>query len=168
MNTLTLFFIAALAMGLALQLWLYRRHARHVADHRGRVPEAFAERISLQDHQKAAEYTLAKVRLGVVDLLLGAVLLLVWTLGGGLELVLGAWSRIGDGAGVIEAHVHDVRRARTDSASPAKPPRQLRDRAHLSRVPRRRRNDRQALSSMSRDRPHQGEEQDLDHRAGGR
>jgi len=92
MNTLTLLFLVALAAGLVLQLWLYRRHTQNVRAHRGQVPEAFAERISLADHQKAADYTLAKVRLGVLDMLLGAVLLLVWTLGGGLELVLGAWS----------------------------------------------------------------------------
>ena len=95
MNTLTLFFLFALAAGLLLQLWLFRRHARHVSANRGLVPEAFAGRVSQQDHQKAADYTLAKVRLGVLDLLLGALLLLVWTLGGGLELILGAWSSDG-------------------------------------------------------------------------
>jgi STE24 endopeptidase len=92
MNTLTLLFLFALAAGLLLQLWLYRRHARHVSANCSRVPEAFAGRISLQDHQKAADYTLAKVRLGVLDLLLGTLLLLVWTLGGGLELILSSWS----------------------------------------------------------------------------
>ncbi len=95
MNTLTLLFLFALVAGLLLQLWLYRRHARNVSANRALVPQAFANRISLQEHQKAADYTLAKVRLGVLNLLLGALLLLVWTLGGGLELVLSAWSAAG-------------------------------------------------------------------------
>jgi STE24 endopeptidase len=91
MNTLTLLFLTALATGLLMQLWLYRRHDTHVQAHRGRVPEAFADRVDLAQHQKAADYTHAKIRLAMFEELVGTALLLIWTLGGGLSLVLGAW-----------------------------------------------------------------------------
>jgi STE24 endopeptidase len=60
---------------------------RHVAQHRQAVPAAFADTISLQAHQKAADYTLAKARVGLLDMGLDAVLLMGWTLLGGLDLL---------------------------------------------------------------------------------
>ena len=69
----TTLFAAALAAGLLLKLWLATRQVRHVAQHRARVPAAFAERITLVAHQKAADYTIAKARLGILELALGAV-----------------------------------------------------------------------------------------------
>lgn len=85
MNTVTLVFVIALALSVALQWWLGQRQARYVSRHRGNVPEAFQEHISLSDHQKAADYTLAKLRFGKTELLIGTALLLLWTLGGGLN-----------------------------------------------------------------------------------
>jgi STE24 endopeptidase len=58
---------------------------RHVAAHRGAVPAAFAEKVSLEAHQKAADYTLARGRFGLVSMAFGAVVLLGWTLLGGLD-----------------------------------------------------------------------------------
>lgn len=78
-------FAAALALSLALRLWLASRQIRHVAQHRAAVPEAFAHTISLAAHQKAADYTVAKARLGLLEMALGAALLLGWTLLGGLS-----------------------------------------------------------------------------------
>ena len=95
MNTLTILFLIALGAGLLLQLWLYRRHDSHVQAHRGQVPEAFADQVKLDEHQKAADYTNAKVRLSMLDEVLGSALLLIWTLGGGLALVLGIWEGAG-------------------------------------------------------------------------
>ena len=63
---------------------------RHVAQHRGAVPAAFAHRISLAAHQKAADYTLAKARVSLIDITLSAVVLLGWTLLGGLN-ALNLW-----------------------------------------------------------------------------
>ena len=65
--TLTLAFAIALVVGLGLKFWLATRQIRHVAQHRGAVPQAFSARISLVAHQKAADYTLAKSRLGLID-----------------------------------------------------------------------------------------------------
>lgn len=82
---LSLVFSAALLVSVVLRYWLATRQARHVARHRHAVPAAFAGRISLSAHQKAADYTLAKLRLGLLELALGAAVLLGWTLLGGLD-----------------------------------------------------------------------------------
>ncbi len=82
---LTVAFAATLTMGLALRFWLATRQVRHVARHRATVPTPFAERIALGAHQKAANYTIAKTRLGMLEMALGAAVLLGWTLLGGLD-----------------------------------------------------------------------------------
>lgn len=82
---LTLLFALALLTSLALKLWLNGRQVRHVARHREAVPAAFARTVSLAAHQKAADYTLAKARFGLVETALGAAILLGWTLLGGLH-----------------------------------------------------------------------------------
>ena len=85
--TLTVSFAAALLVGLLLKFWLASRQIRHVAQHRNMVPAAFAGNIMLQAHQKAADYTIAKARLGLLELALGTAVLLGWTLLGGLSLL---------------------------------------------------------------------------------
>lgn len=82
---LTLAFAAALLLGQALKFWLATRQVRHVARHRAAVPTPFAECIALTAHQKAADYTIAKARLGMLEMALGAAVLLGWTLLGGLD-----------------------------------------------------------------------------------
>ena len=91
MHPFTLLFIAALAGATLLQLWLARRQNRHILTHRNAVPKAFADRIRLEAHQKAADYTRAKLQFGRWDLLFGALLTLVWTLGGGLAWLDALW-----------------------------------------------------------------------------
>ena len=82
---LTLAFTAALVLGMLVKLWLATRQIRHVARHRAAVPSPFDQTISLAAHQKAADYTLAKSRLGLLDMALGTAVLLGWTLLGGLQ-----------------------------------------------------------------------------------
>jgi len=82
---MTLTLAAALVANVLTKLWLNARQVRHVARHRNAVPAAFAHTIDLAAHQKAADYTLAKARLGLLDLALDAVTLLGWTLFGGLD-----------------------------------------------------------------------------------
>lgn len=82
---LTLGFAAALTLQLLVRLWLVSRQVRHVARHRAQVPAAFAQHISLQAHHKAADYTLAKSRTGLLDMGLSTAMLLAWTLLGGLD-----------------------------------------------------------------------------------
>ena len=83
----TLLFAVLLLVNLLLKLWLANRQIRHVANHRAQVPADFAQSISLPTHQKAADYTLAKLRLGHWDLAIDALVLLGWTLLGGLSLL---------------------------------------------------------------------------------
>jgi len=89
--TFTLVFLVALAVSLAAKLWLARRQVRFVAAHRAEVPPAFADRIALAAHQKAADYTVARTRFGVAETAVEVVLLLALTLGGGLAALV-AWT----------------------------------------------------------------------------
>ena len=82
---LSLLFATAVALQWLLRAWLVSRQVRHVASHRGAVPPAFAHRISLSAHQKAADYTLAKAKVSLIDITLSAAVLLCWTLLGGLD-----------------------------------------------------------------------------------
>jgi len=86
----TLVFAAMLLLGFLVKFWLASRQIRHVATHREKVPAAFAQTVSLAAHQKAADYTIAKSRLGLLELAFGAVVLLGWTLLGGLH-ALNQW-----------------------------------------------------------------------------
>jgi STE24 endopeptidase len=95
MHPFTLVFLAALAAMVGTRLWLARRQAAHVAAHRDRVPGEFAESITLSSHQKAADYTVARTRLGMIETVVGALLLLAFTLGGGLQAL---WDLAGQAA----------------------------------------------------------------------
>ena len=83
--TLTYLLVGALLTNVLLKLWLNARQVRHVAQHRGEVPKAFASQISLSDHQKAADYTLAKAKIAQIGILIDAAVLVGWTLLGGLS-----------------------------------------------------------------------------------
>ena len=83
--TLSMVFAALLMLGLLLKFWLASRQIRHVARNAHTVPTAFAGHITLAAHQKAANYTITKARLGLLDMALGAAVLLGWTLLGGLN-----------------------------------------------------------------------------------
>ena len=89
-TALTLAFAAALLASIAVKFWLVGRQMRHVAAHRDTVPEPFRATISLAAHQKAADYTLAKARFGMLATAFGAAVLLGWTLLGGLDTLNGA------------------------------------------------------------------------------
>jgi len=84
---MTLTLAVLLVANLLTKLWLSGRQVRHVAQHRDQVPAAFAHTISLDAHQKAADYTMAKARVGVADMGLDALTLVAWTLLGGLDLL---------------------------------------------------------------------------------
>ena len=90
----TLLFLAALAVSTALRIWLDLRHLRHVVARREQVPADFFGRIELVDHRKAADYTAAKVRIGLIEIVIDTFVLLALTLGGALALIdrsLDAW-----------------------------------------------------------------------------
>ncbi|MDF1584084.1 MAG: M48 family metallopeptidase [Methyloprofundus sp.] len=93
MNTFTYIFLAALVISYAVQFWLSKRQASYVFKHRNQVPEAFTESITLEAHQKAADYTIEKGKLGDIDSVVGIVFLLLFTLGGGISLIFDFWTR---------------------------------------------------------------------------
>lgn len=97
MNEFSWIFLAAVILMTAVELWLSFRQGRYVAAHRDEVPKAFKEQISLASHQKAADYTVAKGKFKRTETLYGSVILVLWTLGGGLALLSGAWSPSGMG-----------------------------------------------------------------------
>jgi STE24 endopeptidase len=99
MHAFTIAFLAALALATATRVWLAARHARHVHAHRRSVPPEFAASVTLDAHQKAADYTVAKTRLGVFETLVSAALLLAFTLGGGLQALFDLWARVFDAGG---------------------------------------------------------------------
>jgi STE24 endopeptidase len=93
MHIFTAVFLTLLAIVVVAQLWLAQRQIAYVAAHRGSVPREFEDQVPLDAHQKAADYTLARARLGRIENVYGAILLLGWTVGGGLNLVDEFWRR---------------------------------------------------------------------------
>ncbi|OZI24983.1 peptidase M48 [Bordetella genomosp. 7] len=87
LTTLTFLFVAFLLADIGVRLWLASRQIRHVARHRGQVPPEFAPRIGLASHQRAADYTVARVRLGMFERVYDAALLVGLTLLGGLQAI---------------------------------------------------------------------------------
>lgn len=81
----TAFFALSLVVATGLKVWLSIRQARCVALHRNEVPKAFAQNVTLSVHQKAADYTVAKTRTGLMELAMGVIALVAWTLFGGLS-----------------------------------------------------------------------------------
>jgi STE24 endopeptidase len=92
MNTFTIIFLIALIISSSIQFWLAKRQADYVAAHRSAVPEAFKTKVPLKAHQKAADYTLAKIKLGNIDGALGIIVLLLLTLGGGINMAFEYWT----------------------------------------------------------------------------
>jgi STE24 endopeptidase len=83
----TLIFIATVAVTTLAKLWLARRHLAHIASHRAAVPDAFHETVRIGEHQKAADYTSAKTHFDMLGALFDAVLLLAFTVGGGIQFI---------------------------------------------------------------------------------
>ena len=101
-------FLIVLGLALAGKFYLNWRQAKHIASHRAAVPQEFAESISLEAHQKAADYSQTNLRFGRWSELYDTALLLLWTLGGGLALLDASvrefsWSPLTTGITVILA-----------------------------------------------------------------
>lgn len=106
MNLFTTIFLLSLSVSIIVQWFLVQRHVSHIRSHRENVPDAFNGKIPVEAHHKAADYTQAKVKTGLAELIIGSVLLLLWTLAGGLQLLDSWWRSLGfseiwTGAGFI-------------------------------------------------------------------
>ena len=92
LNTFSLVFLGALALMVALRVWLGARQVSHIIAHRESVPAQFAERISLSAHQKAADYSVTRTRFGRLALAIEVAVLLAFTFGGGLLALHDFWA----------------------------------------------------------------------------
>lgn len=95
MNLFSTLFLCSLGASIVVQWILVQRHIKHIQANREAVPEAFCDKIPLEAHQKAADYTQAKVKTGLAELIIGSVFLLLWTLAGGLQLLDSWWRSFG-------------------------------------------------------------------------
>jgi STE24 endopeptidase len=93
----TVLFLVFFTLTLAVRLWLKIRHIRHIGAHRGAVPADFAASIALTDHQKAADYTIDRVKSVIFAIVSEGVVLLAFTLGGGLAALHSFWAPRLDG-----------------------------------------------------------------------
>jgi len=91
MQPFTALFLTLLVVVIAAQVWLAQRQIAHVAARRAQVPREFEGQVPLPAHQKAADYTTTRARLGQVENIYGAGLLLVWTVGGGMNWLDDFW-----------------------------------------------------------------------------
>ncbi len=92
MNTFTYLFLFALLLSYSVQFWLSKRQSAHVLKHRDKVPTDFTDSVSLTAHQKAADYTIEKGKIGDIDSVIGIIFLLAFTLGGGISLLFDFWA----------------------------------------------------------------------------
>jgi STE24 endopeptidase len=105
-NLFTTLFLCSLGASIVVQWYLVQRHIKHIRSNRQAVPDAFSDKIPVEAHHKAADYTQAKVKTGLSELIVGSVFLLLWTLAGGLQLLDSWWrsfelSSIWTGTGFI-------------------------------------------------------------------
>lgn len=95
MHWFTGLFVLLLLSSILWRSWLNQRQVAAVLGHRDRVPEAFSDQIDLAAHQKAADYTVAGAKVNRWDVLLDAVVALMLTLGGGIDLIDRWWQATG-------------------------------------------------------------------------
>ncbi|MDA9211146.1 M48 family metallopeptidase [Methylophilaceae bacterium] len=87
-------FIFLLITTTIFQVWLTKRHIAHIDKNKIKVPNAFSETISLSDHRKAADYTISKSRIGIIDLFIQAIFLYLLTIGGGINMLTNLFSNV--------------------------------------------------------------------------
>ena len=100
MNIFTALFLCSLSASIVVQWVLVQRHIKHIQANRQHVPDAFSDKIPLEAHHKAADYTQAKVKTGMAELIIGSIFLLLWTLAGGLQF-LDSWWRAFEFSGIL-------------------------------------------------------------------
>lgn len=99
MPDISLLFVALVAVNLCVKLWLNQRQTNNVKRYQTDVPAAFNEVISLEAHQKAANYTRAKMHLAQWHLLIDTLWLLILTLGGGINVLYGLATQLSGSEG---------------------------------------------------------------------
>ena len=95
MHLFTTIFLGFVVASVLVRLWLGQRQINHIRAHYAEVPAAFSDKISLDDHHRAADYSCAKLQLGKMMLAWETLWLLLWTIGGGINLIDHWWSDLG-------------------------------------------------------------------------
>lgn len=99
----SILFIVFLVINTCLKLWLDKREIASILRHRSAVPEAFSKKITLQAHQKAADYSIETIRFSQKERWVSLLFLLIATFGGLIQLIYdfftswlgnGIWSQI--------------------------------------------------------------------------
>jgi len=98
MHPFTAIFLAFVGASVLVRLWLGWRQIRHIRRHYASVPGAFADKISLEDHHRAADYSCARLRVARLMLAWETLWLLIWTIGGGIDAIDRWWSALGYGS----------------------------------------------------------------------
>jgi hypothetical protein len=93
MNWITQLFLTALILNLLIEVWLNIKNQFHIGLHRNQVPPEFSEVVTLEAHQKAADYSRAKLQLGRLGLFYDAAILAFMTLGGGFQEIHNLWQQ---------------------------------------------------------------------------
>ncbi len=83
----TALILAAIAAETATRLWLAGRQIEAVGARRGEIPQVFSGQIDMPAQVKAADYTIARVRLGRWAIGAEALIKLAFSVGGGLAAV---------------------------------------------------------------------------------
>ena len=86
-NLFTFLFLFAILTSVIALLWLNFRQDKAISDSFDTVPDSFNEIIKLEDHQKAGNYTRAKLRLNHFEIIFSTFVLLIWTLGGAMNWI---------------------------------------------------------------------------------
>ena len=87
-------FIFLLITTTIFQVWLTKRHIAHIHKNKTKVPAAFSKKISISDHKKAADYTISKSNIGIIDLFIQAIFLYLIILGGGINILTDTFSNL--------------------------------------------------------------------------
>lgn len=100
-NFFTLIFLIATFSYVVTMMWLNTRQMKSILDSFDKVPNEFAEKITLEQHQKSADYTAAKLKVNHLEILFSTLVLLIWTLGGGLDYLDNIWRSLTDSTLII-------------------------------------------------------------------
>ncbi len=95
MNWITTLFLIALFSSLIIEVWLSIKNQLHISKNRTQVPDEFSEVVTLEAHQKAADYSQAKLQLGRLGLFYDTAIILFMTLGGGFQDIYNLWLNSG-------------------------------------------------------------------------
>lgn len=83
----TKLFLVALFVKSLIESLLDKRNMDHIIKNRNAVPAKFQDQITLADHQKAADYSVEKIKVAQIFHFIDLIVFLLLTLAGGLELI---------------------------------------------------------------------------------